>query len=155
MLKSVKSLPTDCRQSECKVLSSEDYLISWVTYLVGAVGLMAVWWFITRKIRQKLIRDVLRLTAATLLLVPFPVINQEQFWAPAFGMSLLEAIFGQSEGFSRAGIPVIIIWFFVMGFYLLTDLLWQRYRRKRQAAKAEHEELMRDHDEMVSDSKTL
>jgi len=137
------------------VLTGEDYVTYWIIYLVGAIGLLVVWWFITRKIRIKLLRDILRLSAATFLLVPFPVLNQEQYWAPAFGMSVLEEVFGQAEGFSRAGIPILIIWFLVIGFYLLVDMLWQRFVTKRLAAKAEHEELMRDHDEMVSDSKSL
>ncbi len=137
------------------MLTAEDYVTTWIMYLIGAIGLLVVWWFITRKIRIKLLRDILRLSAATLLLVPFPVLHQEQFWAPALGMSLLEAVFGQSQGFSRAGIPVLIILFFVIGFYLLADTLWQRYRRKHLTAKAEHDQLMKEHDEMVSDSKSL
>jgi hypothetical protein len=137
------------------MLTAEDYATSWIMYLIGAAGLLVVWWFITRKIPIKLLRDLLRLSAAILLLVPFPVLNQEQFWAPALGMSLLEAVFGQSQGFSRAGIPVLIIWVFVIAFYLLVDTLWQRYRQRRQAAKQEHAALMKEHDEMVADSKSL
>ena len=124
------------------MLTTEDYIFFWVLYLVGAAGLLVVWWFITRRIKYRMLRDVLRLSAAVFLLMPFPVLNQEQFWAPALGMSLLEAVFGQAQGFGRAGIPIIIIWLFVVAIYLLGDTLWQRYRRKRLAAKAEHEQLM-------------
>lgn len=137
------------------MLTGEDYVTSWVMYLAGAVGLLVVWWFITRPIGIKVVRDILRLTAATFLLVPFPVLNQEQFWAPALGMSLLEAVFGQSQGFNRAGVPVLIVWTFVIAFYLLVDTLWQRYRQRSLTARQEHQELMEEHDEMVAESEMV
>ena len=130
-----------------------DYLFTWILYLVGAVGLLIVWWFLTKKIRFKLIKDCLRLSAAVFLLVPFPVYNQPEFWAPALGMSMLEFIFGQSQGLGRAIIPILIIWAFSLAFYLIADSLWQRFRRQRSAAKAEHAALMKEREELLSHSK--
>lgn len=135
------------------MLAGDDYLFTWVLYLVGAVGLLIVWWFLTKRIRIKLLKDCLRLSAAVFLLVPFPVYNQPDFWAPALGMSLLEFIFGQSQGLGRAVIPIIIIWAFSLAFYLVADSLWQRFRRKHQLAKSEHAALMKDRDELLSESK--
>lgn len=123
-------------------------------YLTGAIGLLVVWWFITRRIRIKVVKDILRLVAATLLLVPYPVLNQEEFLAPAMGMSFLEAIFGQSEGLARAGLPVLIVLTFVVAVYLLIDTVWVRFRQKKLKDQKEQQQLMHEHDELVSEAKS-
>ncbi len=135
------------------MLNSQDYMMSWLTYMAGAIGLLVVWWFITRKIRLKVLKDILRIVAATLLLVPYPVLNQEEFLAPAMGMSFLEAIFGQSEGFSRAGFPVLIVLAFVIALYLIIDTVWVRFRQHKLREKQEQQQLMQEHDELVVEAK--
>lgn len=135
------------------MLTTEDYLTYWAMYLIGALGLLVVWWFITKKIPNKLVKDGLRLSVAVLLLMPFPVLNHEQFWAPAVGMTFLEIIFGQNQSIGRTGIPLLIVWAFSLAFYLLVETLWSRFKLKRQESSVEHATLMKEHDDMVAEAK--
>lgn len=119
------------------MLSTQEYLLSWGLYLLGALGLMVVWWRMTGWLRPPALRNVLRISAAVALVMPYPVPGQEAFLAPALMMTFLEGLFFEEYGFSHAGIPLILAVVIANIVYLLADLVWQLYRRKHGAASAD------------------
>ncbi len=134
------------------MLSAQEYLIAWLVYLVGVLGGMVVWWYITRKIPYNYLRNLLRLLVAVVVLVPYPLMEDEQFMAPAFIMSLLEWLFEPEVGFLRAGTVVIVSAFLVIVFYSLIDVAWRFWVVRRRAANAELDQQLAERDELLKES---
>lgn len=106
-------------------------------YLLSSLGLIIVWWRMTSWLRPAALRNVLRISAAVALVMPYPVPDQESFLAPALMMTFLEGLFFEDYGFGHAGIPLVLAVVIANILYLLADLLWQPYRRRRLASKGE------------------
>lgn len=119
------------------MLSTQEYLLSWGLYLLGSLGLMVVWWRMTAHVRIATIRNILRLSALVALLMPYPVPGQESYLAPALMMTFLEGLFYEDLGFSHAGIPLAIALGLANVLYLIIDLLWRAFRRKREPLDAD------------------
>lgn len=115
--------------------SSQEYLFSWGMYLLSVLGLMIVWWRMTGWVRPPVLRNILRVSALVALLTPYPVPDQESFLAPALMMTFLEGLFYEAYGFARAGIPLILAVIIANIVYLVIDLGWQMFRRKRAAGE--------------------
>lgn len=112
------------------MFSTEEYLTTWTIYLLSAAGLMVVWWFLTGLLRISVLRNMLRVSAAVALIMPYPVPEQEAFLAPAVMMTFLEGLFFEDHGFSHAGLPLLIAVVLANVAYLIIDLLLQLFRRK-------------------------
>jgi hypothetical protein len=119
------------------MLSTQEYLLSWGLYLLGTLGLMVVWWRMTRPIGISTLRNMLRLSALVALLMPYPVPGQESFLAPALMMTFIEGLFFEEQGFAHAGVPLLIALALANALYLIIDLSWQFLRRKREPAGEE------------------
>lgn len=121
------------------MFSTEEYLTTWAVYLLSAAGLMVVWWYLTGFLRINVLRNMLRVSAAVALIMPYPVPEQEAFLAPAIMMTFLEGLFFEDYGFSHAGIPLLIIVVLANVIYLIIDLLLHLVRgkpaEKQQASK--------------------
>lgn len=121
------------------MFSTEEYLTTWAVYLLSAAGLMVVWWYLTGFLRIGVLRNMLRVSAAVALIMPYPVPEQEAFLAPAIMMTFLEGLFFEDYGFSHAGIPLLIIVVLANVIYLIIDLLLHLVRgkpaEKQQASK--------------------
>ena len=72
------------------MLESSETLMAWGAYLLAAVGIMAVWWRLTRFIPWMLPKQLLRVMLAALLLVPAPVSGVNSDWAPAIFVLLFD-----------------------------------------------------------------
>lgn len=72
------------------MLESSETLMAWGAYLLAAVGIMAVWWRLTRFIPWMLPKQLLRVILAALLLVPAPVSGVHSDWAPAIFVLLFD-----------------------------------------------------------------
>ncbi|MEX1031953.1 MAG: hypothetical protein WDZ30_01205 [Cellvibrionaceae bacterium] len=136
------------------MLSTQEYLFGWGMYVLSSVGLMVVWWRITYKLRPLVLRNVLRLSAAVALLVPYPVPGQETFLAPAWVMSFIEGLFYEEYGFSHAGMPLLLAIVLVNILYLVVDIVWQPFWRKRQAAKQGLESPSAEDDDLPDDRRS-
>lgn len=121
------------------MLSAQEYLVSWGMYLLGAVGLMVVWWRMTSRIRPAVLRNLLRVSAVAALFMPYPVPEQEAFLAPAFMMTFVEGLFMENYGFSHAGTPLLVVILMANALYLVLDLSLQLWRRRRQTDRADEE----------------
>ncbi len=116
------------------MFSSFEYLMGWAFYLGASLGLIVVWWFMTRWISIQVIRNTLRVVVAAALLMPYPVDSESAFLAPAIIMTFIEGLFIRDEGFSRAGIPLVIAICSAGILYVLLSLIWSKYREKRKGA---------------------
>lgn len=112
------------------MFSTEEYLTTWAIYLLSAAGLMVVWWYLTALLRISVLRNMLRVSAAVALIMPYPVPEQEVFLAPAIMMTFLEGLFFEDHGFSHAGIPLLAVVVLANVVYLIIDLLLQFLRPK-------------------------
>jgi len=117
------------------MITGEQYFYGWLIYIVAIIGLLGVWWYMTRKIPWRIVRNVIRLIPAVLLLMPFPIVGNDDFLAPAFFSSMLELMFVGGGEFSRAGRPVLIILGMILILYLILDIVWQKFwvKRRRQS----------------------
>lgn len=140
------------------LLTVKGHFLAWVYYLIGAVGLMAVWWFLTRKISHMLTRNMVRLVVAVILIMPYPVLPDQSFLAPAVIMSALEGLFVDGGDFARAGVPLVIAILVALLLYILLDLIWRYGLRKRwlnrQQRKAQVQQQLAEHDALMHESKT-
>jgi hypothetical protein len=119
------------------MLSIHEYMLSWGMYLLGALGLVVVWWRITAYVRISTIRNMLRLSVMVAVLMPYPVPEQETYVAPALMMTFIEGLFFEDYGFSHAGMPLLLALVLANVLYLITDLLWHAFRRKRETVAQE------------------
>ncbi|GAB1257951.1 hypothetical protein NBRC116494_24530 [Aurantivibrio plasticivorans] len=133
------------------MFSASEYFIGWLFYIAASIGLLIVWWRITALIIFTIPRDVLRLLAAALLLIPFPVSDATGMLAPAFIMSLLEAMFVREAGFTRAGVPVILFSLLTLIVYAGLNFGLKRVLQKRQAKKAQNEKELSAHEELLEE----
>lgn len=136
------------------MLSTEEYLLSWGMYLLSVLGLMIVWWHMSSWVRPPVLRNVLRITALVALVTPYPVPGQESFLAPAFMMTFLEGLFFEAYGFAHAGIPLILAVVIANIVYLMADLIWQMFRRRRPGDGEDSPETQSPKHEPTSERKT-
>lgn len=111
--------------------------VAWTYYILGALGMFAFWWRITRGISWSPVRRVLRVVMLIALVCPFSIGEDYQAMAPATLMMLMETIFGGPDGFDRVG-PSLLGF---LAFGLVIALLWDgacRLWHHRQRAKNEH-----------------
>ncbi len=60
-----------------------EYNLAWIAYYGGALGLLLVWWRMTRILPWTPLRQLLRILVASLILVPAPIAHGMQELAPA------------------------------------------------------------------------
>jgi len=85
--------------------TQEEYLYGWLLYLAGVALLMGCGWLLTARLRWKPLRQVLRLLAAVLLLVPWYANPDMAYLAPAWIIAGFEGVF--EDNFWRAGGPLL------------------------------------------------
>ena len=81
------------------MFTAEEYITGWCVYLVSVLGLLVLFWVVTRKLPWHHFKQGLRLGVATVLLVPAIVENSPGFLAPAWVKGLLQLIFTGTDGF--------------------------------------------------------
>lgn len=89
------------------MFTQEEYLSAWAVYTLGAVLLMAFWWFITGKIRLVEPRYLLRIVFAVFLAVPWYTKGTDGYLSPAWLISIIEGAFEGGDAFWRAGTPLV------------------------------------------------
>ncbi len=60
------------------------YTVAWLIYLLSAVGMMIVFWRLTRNLKWRRTRRVLRIVVAVTLLTPMNILAGGLWLAPAF-----------------------------------------------------------------------
>ncbi len=112
----------------------EDPTVAWGCYLLGAVGLFAVWWRMTRGIGWSTLRRVLRSVMFVLLLCPFSIGDGYHDLAPAVLMVAMETVFEGVEQFQRVG-PFLLWALLLAAVAALVFDAASRFWRYRHPAK--------------------
>lgn len=74
------------------MLEQNEYLITWGAYFGAVLGLLLVWWTMTRPIPWLWLKQPLRLFVAAILLVPAPVAADRAELAPALIVWLFDSL---------------------------------------------------------------
>lgn len=112
------------------MFTHEEYIWAWIVYLLGAAACMGVFWYLTRKIVWREVRDVLRIGAGVFMLVPWYSSEGGGYLSPAWIACILEGMFEGPGAFWRAGTPLIIA--LIVALALSSSVyffLWLRSRR--------------------------
>lgn len=103
------------------MIVSQSYLMAWGVYLLSAIGLIIVFWRMTRPIPYKDVAKVLRLVVIVLLLTPVDIGPEAKWFAPAYLVGGYEWVIGNSHLAIKAGIHLL------GALTLLTALLTLEY----------------------------
>ena len=112
------------------MFSLEEYLWGWGVYLLASIGLLLVFWRLTRSISWLYVKQSVRLIVATLLLTPALVENTTNSWSPAWVQGFLQLVFVGTEGFIPIGRLLLLAVCIVLISYLLISIAQQLYRRQ-------------------------
>jgi len=104
-------------------LESLNYVWAWCFYLLSAVGLIIVFWRMTRNMTWRRTRRALRSLAAVLLLTPISVVDQGSWLAPAFLAGGYDWILGDTESAARAGMYLLSAYALLVAVILLESVL--------------------------------
>lgn len=132
-------------------MSPEDYKLAWIAYLSGSAIILFGWWFVTKGISSRYLRNGLRIFAAVFLLTPHATQSGAMLMSPAFFVAVLDPLFTEDGDFFRAGMPLLSTLGVCLVLYLLLDLLFLRRRRKQRTQDA----LEADRAELLAQSQQL
>jgi hypothetical protein len=123
------------------MFSFEEYIIGWSVYLVAVMGILAVFWRMTRSIPWLHVKQCLRLIVATLFLVPTFVEPQAiqssfHYLSPAWIQGILQLIFSSIEKAIPIGRLLLMSLLGVFIIYLLILIAQYFVRKKVPTAKA-------------------
>lgn len=110
-------------------MTTKAYMLGWLAYLLGCVGLLFVFWYITRPLRRW-IKLPLRAAAAALLLTPWSVSADVGSWAPAWVVTLFDGFAEKGTSLWRAGGPLL-----AMLVVALLVAYGELLRQKRKSAR--------------------
>ena len=79
------------------MFSFSEYLMVWLIYLLCVLGLLAVFWRMTRTISWLYFKQSMRLVFAILLLIPARVEEAPLYWSPAWVKAILMVVFSDGE----------------------------------------------------------
>lgn len=103
------------------MILSQSYLAAWGIYLLSALGMIIIFWRMTRSIPFKDVTKVLRLVVIVLLLTPVDIGNEYKWFAPAYLVGGYEWIVGHTQLAVKAGLHLL------GALTLLTALLTLEY----------------------------
>lgn len=66
------------------MIEMESYVLAWLIYLLSSIGAMIIFWRMTRGLRMRRTRRVLRIFVAVVLLTPMNIVANGFWLAPAF-----------------------------------------------------------------------
>lgn len=89
-------------------MTTHQYIIAWVIYLVGASGCLAVWWRMTRSLGQGFPQRLLRMIAVSAVLTPAISTPGMGFLGPALLICCFDGLSHGSEAMLRTA-PVVLV----------------------------------------------
>lgn len=102
------------------MFSAAEYIAGWLVYLMTIAGALVVFWRLTRCVSRLHLKQCLRLSVATILLLPATIDETTHYWAPAWIKGVLQLVFGEMEHFLPVATTLLITVFGVIAVYLLS-----------------------------------
>lgn len=115
----------------------EEYLTGWLIYMGLIVGVLGVFWWLTRRIPWLYFKQILRLVVSAILLVPVRVPETADLWAPAWIVGALELIFSGVDAFMPIAQALLIAIGIALAVYALLVLFKLFIFRKKQEHPSE------------------
>ena len=113
------------------MFTQADYLWGWFYYVLGALILLAAWWYLTRRIPWRGARHILCILLAVTLLMPWYSDAQSTYLSPAWMVSAIETVMEGPQAFWRAGLPLVVtVTLALLVSLLFYTLLWWRTNHK-------------------------
>jgi len=104
-------------------LDSYSYIAAWLVYLLSALGLVLVFWRLTRRLSLRRTRRALRAMVAVLLFTPIVIVEDSFWFAPAYLVGGYDWILGNTERAVEAGIYLSAAYSLMVVVMLLEALL--------------------------------
>lgn len=99
------------------------YLIAWVLYLLSALGLVIVFWRMTRRLTWRRTRRSLRAMTAVVLFTPMNIIEDEFWLAPAYLVGLYDIALGNFDKALEVGSYMLAAFVLMVAVILLESVL--------------------------------
>ena len=115
------------------MLDYVEYLITWGVYLLATIGLMVVWWRITRPIPWQAPRQTLRMLVAATILMPAPVVYGSLEWAPALFVLLLDLTLLEDADSTVRAVPFLLYGLILGLMVLAADGAYRYWLNKKTA----------------------
>lgn len=98
-----------------------DYVLAWLIYLVAAVGLLFLFWRLTKILPWRTLRDLLRVLVATVILTPVVVDANTLHIAPISVSMVVEFITDKKEAAIGHGVIVAVAWLLLSVLVLVSN----------------------------------
>ncbi len=117
--------------------ASNDYLLMWLLYLLGVVGLLIVAWRLTRS-WPRWLSVSLRFLGACLLLVPALVDKDKELYAPALVVGPFEWL-SKSPEHAEPAISALIFWTGIALIVIVIAQLASHFLRRQSSTRQSSE----------------
>tara|TARA_R110001592_G_scaffold1470_2_gene8812 strand:+ start:5744 stop:6094 length:351 start_codon:yes stop_codon:yes gene_type:complete len=104
-------------------LEGASYVIAWLLYLIGAVGITVVCWRMTRNIKLRRTRRGLRALIAVILYTPINIGKAGVWLAPAYLVGAYDWILGEVDRAQLAAMFIAAAYGLVILMILLESVL--------------------------------
>ena len=104
-------------------MESASYVIAWLLYLIGAVGVTVVFWRMTRNIKLRRTRRSIRAFVAVILYTPINIGHSDFWLAPAYLVGAYDWVLGEVERAQLAGLFLSAAYGLVILMILLESVL--------------------------------
>ena len=111
-------------------MSANAYMGAWLIYLGGALLMVLLAWWLTRR-WPPLINTPLLLMLLALLVMPWTVAPDVASQAPAWVVSLFDGLIRDEESFRRAGMPLLLVVCAAAVLGVVLGLARHRWRKRR------------------------
>lgn len=105
-----------------------EYTIAWGVYYVAVLGLLLVARRVFHVIPSRYIRRILGLTVMVILVTP--AIGEQQYWAPAWVIGILESLFGGFVTAESVAYILVAVWGLVIVLYTVIHILFLRTKKE-------------------------
>lgn len=104
-------------------MEMSSYLMAWVIYLCSAVGLIFVFWRMTKNLKLRRTRRSLRSLVAVLLFTPINIVEGSLWLAPAYLVGSYDWVLGKTEKALEAGLYISVAYILMMFIIMLESVM--------------------------------
>ena len=109
--------------SSAIVFDGASYVLAWCVYLVSAIGLVCVFWRMTRAMKLRRTRRSLRALVAVILFTPINVGTHSYWLVPAYLVGVYDALLGHTEMALQAALYMAWAYLLMIGVILLESVM--------------------------------
>lgn len=104
-------------------MENSGYILAWLVYLISALGLVIVFWRMTRSLSWRRVRRGLRAMAVAVLFTPINASDDGLWLAPAYLVGLYDWVQGYTDKAAEAGAFMLYAFVLMVGVILLESVM--------------------------------